>query len=185
MVLFMDFYVFRFLGEGTSIHRHKGTHASLWRLRNNCLSLSTLSLTSIYLLRRGRKERSLQLKMPTSQSLFFIAPFSSHWNTFLLETRRSIPQSVTYIMCSVCYSWMLFLGIFHLQAFCCLLISLKMERISRAGSLHGAELFPAEQLPSGHGNQKYAPTVWDSAIHAATTLHRAGTEVPLEYHCRC
>lgn len=67
---------------------------------------------------------------------------------------------------------MLFLGIFHLQAFCCLLISLKMERISWAGSLHGAELFPAEQLPSGHGNQKYAPTVWDNGIHAAPILQR-------------
>lgn len=152
------------------------------------LSLSTLRLTTICLLRRGLKERSLLLKMLTLQSLFS-SPFSPHTNTFLLETRRSIPQSVTYIICSVCYSWMLFLGIFHLQAFCCLLISLKMERISWAGSLHGAELFPAEQLPSGHGNQKYAQTVWDSAIHAAPTLYRhqalALAKLPLEYHCRC
>lgn len=30
------------------------------------------------------------------------------------------PQSVSDIMWTVCYRWMLFLGIFHLQAFCCL-----------------------------------------------------------------
>lgn len=107
--------------------------------------------------------------------------FLSSPNAFI-STGLSIPQSVSYIICPVCCSWMLFLGIFHLQAFCCLFISPKMERISQA------KLFPGEQLPAGHGNQKYAPTVFDSGIYAATALHRlrelALAKLPLLDHCR-
>lgn len=82
---------------------------------------------------------------------------------------------------------MLFLGILHLQAFCCLLISLKMERMSWAGSLHGAEPFPVEQLPSGHGNQKYTPAAQGSAEHPATEMHipqeLALAKLLIEYDC--
>lgn len=68
-----------------------------------------------------------QWKLITSQDPNLTKPnFSSPSPLHNTHTIHHTPQSVTELhfqtaySWSVCYSWMLFLGIFHLQAFCCL-----------------------------------------------------------------
>lgn len=123
----------------------------------NCISQSALRLTQICLLSKGLRERLLPFKMQTYRALFFYL-FSSQTQIVFPQDKAlySTAQIMwdTLLATAGCYS----LASFTYWHSVSLLISLKMERLSWAGSLHGAELFPAEQPPSGHGNQKYVPT---------------------------
>lgn len=69
---------------------------------------------------RSQTLPSLPFHLPLLTNTHTHTLSTTHGNALLSETRHSAPRSVSDIMWSVCYGWMLFLGIFHLQAFCCL-----------------------------------------------------------------